>query len=337
MPETIKLPGIKKPLPKNTVYILGAGAAGFVGYAWFTAGRTGDPAAPAEPALPDPVPEPTDEPGFGVDGGGPPPGNNADWTAKAVNSLLSLGIDGVAASSAIGKFLQRQRLNKVEADLVRQALAHAGLPPENGPWTILEEDTGVIAPGLLAPSNFQAQGGPQSANLSWSPVAGAVGYQTRLVGLPWGTQFNGTSQTVPFPIQPSAKEWTFEVRAVGPTNGVGPVATAKATVGPSTGGGGGGRATLNVVGGGRTRTSITWKWNKVPGASRYVIWRELGGQKQKQTSVPASSVLWAAFGGSPAHRWTGLQPKHQYAITVVALDRNNREISNRDRLVVSTL
>lgn len=336
MPETIKIPGIKKPLPKNTVYILGAGAAGFVGYAWFTAGRSSGPEAPAEPALPEPVPEPTDEPGFGVDGGGPPPGTNADWTAKAIDSLLSIGIDGKAASSALGKFLQRQRLNKVEVDLVRQAIAFAGYPPENGPWTILEEDTGVVAPGLLAPQNFQAQGGPQSVNLTWSPVTGAVGYQTRLVGLPWGPQHTGTSQTVPFPPQTKANEYTFEVRAVGPTNGVGPVATAKATVGPSSGAGPGSKATLNLVGGGRTRTSITWKWNKIPGAHRYVIWPELGGQKRPQKSVPANSVLWSAFGG-PAYRWTGLQPRHQYAITVVALDRNNREISNRDRMVVSTL
>jgi hypothetical protein len=128
MPETVTIAG--KKMPKNVVIVGGAVAAGVVGYAWFTSGRGDETPAPQ---LPEPVPEPTDDPGFSISGGGGPPGTNAEWTQKAIDYLINYGIDATALSSALGKFLDRKPLNKVEADLVRQAMAVAGIPPQFGP------------------------------------------------------------------------------------------------------------------------------------------------------------------------------------------------------------
>jgi hypothetical protein len=145
--ETLTIAG--KKYPKKVLYIAGAGAAGFVGYAWFTRGRsTGETPLPETP---DPVPEPEDDPGFDVIGGGGPPGTNAAWSELALERLINIGLNGPAVSAAIGKFLQRLPLNSVEADLVRQAIRAAGYPPENGPWVIIPETPGTPKPPPVKP------------------------------------------------------------------------------------------------------------------------------------------------------------------------------------------
>jgi hypothetical protein len=194
MPETIKVAG--KKLPKNAVYIGGALVAGIVGYAWWTKGVGGAEAeAPAE-ELPEPVPEPTDEPGFGVVGGGPPPGRNSDWTELAVQRLSNQGVSATALYAALGKFLQRKPLNKTELSLVQQAIAAAGMPPEFGPWTLIEEVPGAVVPKPIPPpvgtkppatgrppANPRNLGvlplGPGRVGISWPAVAGATKYRYR--------------------------------------------------------------------------------------------------------------------------------------------------------------
>src|SRR5690606_15718185 len=108
--------------------------------------------------------------------GGPERKTNADWTDLAVTRMMNIGIDGAAASSAIGKFLARKALTKTEADLVRQAIAHAGYPPENGPWTIIESTNGGITKPN-APKGLKAEGiSPTQVSLVWQPVNGIESY-----------------------------------------------------------------------------------------------------------------------------------------------------------------
>lgn len=200
MAETIKLFG--KPVPKNVVIVGGAIAAGVVGYAWFKQG-TGGEELPSG-ALPEPVPEPTDTPGFEVLGTAPAPMTNAEWTQLAVERLINIGIDGPGVSAAIGKFLARKPLNTTEQSLVQQALAHAGQPPVGGPYVVIPEVSGaVITPppppppppppannpppvstkpyasdhDIPAVTGFSAVGGNNVAHLTWQAVPHADGYE----------------------------------------------------------------------------------------------------------------------------------------------------------------
>lgn len=149
MAEQIELFG--KRYPKNAVYVVGAAAAGVIGYAWWTRGTETTETLPEE-ELPLPVEEPTDEPGFTVTGGGPVPMTNADWNELAVDRLANSGYDAIAVRTALGKFLARARLTKTEVNIVQAALAAAGPPPQNGPWHILEEIAGSIPPPVTRPS-----------------------------------------------------------------------------------------------------------------------------------------------------------------------------------------
>lgn len=187
MAETVTIAGRK--FPKTGVYVAGAVTVGIVGYAWFTRGRAVAEEEPVE-ELPEPVEPPTDEPGFTVTGGGPPPGTNADWSELAKDRLIAIGIEPLGLSSAIGKFLARKPLNKTEADLVRQAISAAGYPPENGPWVIIEETPGsTVPPGggpspvvkpKTAPSSVRAVPGRHAtATITWTKVPGATSYEIR--------------------------------------------------------------------------------------------------------------------------------------------------------------
>jgi hypothetical protein len=189
MAETVKLPGIKKPIPKTAVYVAGAGAVGIVGYAWFSKGRSDFAAQQAaiDDAIPGPVAEPTDDPGFDVIGGGGPPKTNADWNELAVTRLMNIGIDAIAAQAAIGKFLARRSLTAAEASLVEQAIAAAGFPPENQPWVIIRAT--VPGPVTPPPTTTKVPAAPRNmgvlpkapgrVGIAWPKVTGATKYRYR--------------------------------------------------------------------------------------------------------------------------------------------------------------
>lgn len=181
MAQTVTVAG--KKLPKSYVIAGGALTAGIVGYAWWQNARQS-----GAPTVVDPtpnLPEPTDEPGFGISGGEEPPKTNAEWTRRATELMRNIGYDAGAVASAIGKFLARTPLNKSEVDLVRASIGQAGYPPENGPWTVIEETPGAVTPSLTkAPTGFRYLG-PQSKDhhrLVWDPVPGATGYVIQYTG-----------------------------------------------------------------------------------------------------------------------------------------------------------
>jgi hypothetical protein len=236
MAETVKVPGIKKPQNKNVIYIGGAVAVGVVGYAWYSRG-TADYAAQQkaiDESLPGAVEVPTDTPGFSATGGGPPPGNNADWGELAVQRLMNIGLDAIAVSAAIGKFLQRQPLNTTEASLVEQAIRAAGLPPENGPWVIIRATTpGPVVPppaaGLLAPvvSHTAPSGSRNIVTYSWPPVPGAVKYRFIHVGGSTG-YITATKFTTAGAAAGRTDVW--KIAAVNATGGIGPYTTVSVAI-----------------------------------------------------------------------------------------------------------
>lgn len=170
----------KKKLSKNVVYIGGAVAAGFVGYAWWTKGKSAAsdvPVAAVDETAP--VDVPTDSTGFTVGSSNnavPNPANNAEWSELALERLIAIGLDGPAVSAAIGRFLQHIPLNKVDASLVEQAIRAAGYPPVGGPWVIIRETAGVTTPVVTTPS-ITAVVTPGKAVFSWHPPAGILSSQ----------------------------------------------------------------------------------------------------------------------------------------------------------------
>lgn len=233
MAETVKLPGVKKGVPKNVIYVGGAAALGIVGYAWWTRGVSAEDEG-VVPELPEPVPEPTDEPGFTVTGTTVLQ-TNGDWTELAVERLSNRGVSATALYAALGRFLARLPLSKTDADLVRQAIAAAGMPPQGEGWTVIEESTGGNPPPpstvkLGAPVGFKATGGKGYAQLSWRPASGHVTHYEyrRMDSGGWVTIGNVTSHRANAQV---AKNTFFQyaVRAVGPGNVKGPhvYATAK--------------------------------------------------------------------------------------------------------------
>lgn len=265
--DTVKVGG--KPVNKKVLYAGGAVALGVVGYAWYTSsvGGTGTAEPEEDQELPEPVAPPSDQPGFDVVGGGPPPTTNADWNARAIQSLLNIGIDATAAQAAIGKFIQRRSLNPVEASLVEQAIAAAGYPPENGPWVIIRDQPGVVVPPatLPAPTGLRAillrwNGNTPIYRISWNPVNGAKDYHWQ-----HGNGSQGFMAGVSFDNQGSApgKVDTWHIAARGVDNKIGP------------------RATLNFTAAVKSG-SVTTK------------------------PTPPKTVVSAAVGGGKAHiRWSG--------------------------------
>lgn len=145
MAETVDVFG--QDIPTRYVWVGGAVVVGIVGYAWWTQGRQSKDEFLTEEDITSGALDVVGDERFPMDADTPsgpfgtPPATNAEWVQTALERMQALGIGGgdlSAASSAIGKFLARDPLSKVEADLVRQAIAHAGFPPQNGPWVIIE-------------------------------------------------------------------------------------------------------------------------------------------------------------------------------------------------------
>lgn len=236
MPETVKIAG--KTFPKNMVLIGGAGVAGIVGYAWFSKGKN----QPAAPALPEPVPEPTDTPGFDADvNNGAAPGTNDAWVNLAVARAIGIGLDGGAVAEALGMFLAQQRLTKTQASLVRTAIGLAGNPPVGPPgggsWVVLEQDTGgsseppptqnpppVQQPPATTgapstPTGFAAAGDRQGVWLAWNPSSNATGYEIARMTANERTGWLGVgNKTALFHPQyvNEDTQFAYAVRAVGP-------------------------------------------------------------------------------------------------------------------------
>lgn len=153
MPEDLEVPAVGKV---KREYVL-AGVAltvGIVGAVWYR-NRAGGSAAPAiDPAeLVGADREPMD-PGAGsgsVDSTDPTtPRNNAEWSQMATEYLSNFGWEPALVTTALGKYLGRQRLSTSEADAVRSAVGAFGPPPDGGPYSILL-DLPTPAPGAAGP------------------------------------------------------------------------------------------------------------------------------------------------------------------------------------------
>lgn len=231
---------------------------------------------------------------------------NSEWNNKAVELLSNSGYDPAVVRAALGEFLDRRALDKAEASIARTAIGAAGQPPENRPWSVIEE-AGAGTGTLAAPTNVRAWNKATASVISmqWDAVAGArnyVVYRTDLgmsepIGYSSDTKFNANGLS-------GAKTYSFIVCAVGTTGKVGgkssvyTAKTAAVNLTKPTG--------LKSSSVGRTSFRVTC--NKVNGAT-YYRWLVNG------KGVSPSDANYKDF--------TGMKPGTTYRISVAA-DTSNQ-------------
>lgn len=244
--------------------------------------------------------------------------DNAEWTQKAVELLGNAGYDSATVYAALGEFLARRALDKSEASIARAALAAAGQPPVNGPYSVLEE-AGTGTGTLPAPTNLRAWDVTTSTQIGmqWDAVDGAMFYRVYRTDL--GTEPVGDSIDTKFwarGLSPN-KSYSFYVVAYGTTvkpGGKSSVYTAKTkpvTLTTPTG------LKSSAV----TKSSFRVTCNKVSGA-QYYRWYLNGNP--------------SGASDQPYRDFTGLKSKTTYRITVAADTSNQSPSKQSSPLSVKT-
>lgn len=231
----MKVPVIGKS-KKWVVYGVGGVAVAYVGWRWWSASREEEPEPGADGLYTTPD---LSEYGLSTTGGATTvTGNtgsqttdatgadtidtNAEWSQKAVELLGNAGYDSAVVYAALGEFLSRRSLDQAEATIARAALAAAGQPPVNGPFSVIEEATtgGTGTPG--SPKNLKSGGAATSTTvvLTWDRVDGAAGYRIyrgtgENVGHSTDNKFTVTG------LQPDTT-YSFTVAALSSTGKTGP-------------------------------------------------------------------------------------------------------------------
>lgn len=274
MADTIDIPKVG-PVKKQQVVILGAAAAGIVGYAWWRSRST--PADTGEDPTAAPAPEDPYEGLTHTGDGGPVggyddrssdtgttgPTTNADWRAL-VKERLAESYESRLIDDALGRYLNRRPLSTMDQTIVQDAIAAAGYPPV-GSYTII---TGGDTELKVAPSGLTATPAATKVTLKWVAVPGAASYRIYREGI---TQNVGTSLDTVAEVAglDPGKSYRFRVAGVSGAGKPGPGSSwvAVKTTGAHL------KAPAHVKVTSSTRTTITLKWDAVPGADGYRAYR----------------------------------------------------------------
>lgn len=233
---TVHLPGMGE-VQKKYVVAGGGVVALIVGYVWWT-GRQGNAGAAAT----DGTPAEGDAVGTGLEDTSGVPGTdyvppvdqlppavvdnpsvintNAEWARAAIAALTDVGVDTLAASSAVGRYLAGLALSPTAADIVRQAVALVGDPP-SGDHPIKLEPVTTPNPALPSGSTLKGPTGLKSTGatkttvgLAWSAVTGAEYYRVYRAGA--STNIGSSEDTAHTVSGLKANtSYSFHVRAVG--------------------------------------------------------------------------------------------------------------------------
>lgn len=231
---TVKIPGIG-PVDKKWVYVGGAAVAGIVGYAYWNRSR----AEAAEPEVDDYTSGTDYAMDSGVDeyvnpGGSQAPvdedyitapTSNPEWSQKAIAFLVDNGYDPVEASFAVGRYMLRQSLSSLQANMIRAASAVLG-PPPVGSYPIEVTTTPTTPPKqelpkLTAPTGLSAHDiDSTDAGFIWNAVTGARWYELQRSGR--SQTYNTASTHVSMLGLKRNTTYSVKVRAVGMDKKPGP-------------------------------------------------------------------------------------------------------------------
>jgi hypothetical protein len=193
MADELDIPKVG-PVNKKIVIGVGAAAAAFVGWRYWTARKDAAAAADTtdtvDPGFEDPGVLPSVSGAVSGDnsygsGGTTAPSTddfgftgttNAQWSQYVLIQLEQSDVWSYTdIASAIGAFLANKPLTNTQVQIVQAAVAVAGYPPE-GPHTIIAAGTGTgltVAPTGLTGKALSAT----SVSLAWNGVAGATSYE----------------------------------------------------------------------------------------------------------------------------------------------------------------
>lgn len=79
------------------------------------------------------------------------PTTNSEWTRRSIEHLELVGIESSAASLAVSRYLLKECLTATQADIVRQAVAGVGTPPQ-GTFSIVVCPSGTPGDGTTPPA-----------------------------------------------------------------------------------------------------------------------------------------------------------------------------------------
>jgi hypothetical protein len=245
MPDTIKIPGIG-PTKSTYVYLGGAAIVGVVGYAYWR-NRQSASAAATDPNATDTTaldsanaaaadPGTADYSAYGDGSGdayggapiyqspwngnvpsptGQPPSTNQDWDQYAYELLTDRGVEGTAASAALGRYLAGLCLSDAQAEIIRQV----PLSPPQGTYHIQicapapgGGDGGGTKPGKVSGLHVTSHT-KTTVGLQWSPVSGATHYRVYRTGAANNIGDSGSSTSFRVGGLRSNTTYTFHVRA----------------------------------------------------------------------------------------------------------------------------
>lgn len=227
MADNIKIPGVGS-VPKKYVLIGGVAVVGIAGVFWLRYLRNPEPVADTSTTT-DYTGEVGDEtvypaystdyaPDASYDGGAYPyptyttpsygltstvqtadPITNSEWTQRSIEHLELLGVESQAGSLAVSRYLLKECVTSTQADLVRQAVAALGPPPQGTysiivcPTTPTQQQDDTPPPQTSQPTTRKFAGkvsglrvksvGSTSALIDWQPAAHSEGYGVYVNGV----------------------------------------------------------------------------------------------------------------------------------------------------------
>jgi Fibronectin type III domain len=122
-----------------------------------------------------------------------PPATNAEWAQAAISALVNTaGVNAATALGAISVYLLGGHLTAAQANIVAEAIALEGTPPNPPSGTVSPgggggQDTGGGVTGTQAAKNPPkglklVRNGRNGVQVSWNPVQGATKYNVHTPG-----------------------------------------------------------------------------------------------------------------------------------------------------------
>lgn len=189
--EEVDVPGIGQ-LPKGAVIAMGVAVVGVAGVFWYRHYRTAAAASSTGAPTPDPAtgsdtgsdvygnPDPNGNGSGSVDETGDQITTDSEWVQAVVDDLGNQGRDPSYVTDVLALYLTGQSLNADQAQIVRDAWALRGKPPEHSNLAIVTAPTPITGGGsttLAAPGGFSARPtGQTSIDVWWQAVTGAKDY-----------------------------------------------------------------------------------------------------------------------------------------------------------------